>query len=242
MARKCAWAAIGLMTALFGSDASAFVSPGISSSARCPPGMLFTYGGSFVLFSTKVPVTVAPHCMDVLEVTNDAYAECVTAGKCNAVGMPCSTRATYGKAGKGNLPVTCEDWKQAMAFCAWRGMRLPTEEEWEWAARGGERATKYPWGDEPPKDQLCWSGVISRGEPCVVGTTKDDVNPWGIRDLSGNAWEWTASDYAVPSSDTKIGRGGYFENNDPELVSATNRPSVAASARWDGLGFRCVRP
>src|SRR5262245_46458155 len=109
MLRKGACVALGFAATLVGSHARAFVSPGVSV-ARCPPGMLFTNGGSYVLFSTKTNVTVAPHCMDVLEVTNDAYAACVKEGKCTSTGMPCSDRATYGHAGKGNFPVTCETW------------------------------------------------------------------------------------------------------------------------------------
>jgi sulfatase modifying factor 1 len=240
MLRRAACGALGVAVALLGgAPAHAFVSPGVS--AHCPPGMAFTPGGSFALFSNKVPVTVEPHCMDVLEVTNDAYAACARDEHCPDKDLSCTARATYGKPGKGRLPVTCVEWLEAKAFCAWRGMRLPTEGEWEWAARGGNRGSKYPWGDEPPNDQLCWSGVLARNEPCEVGTTKGDVNPWGIRDLAGNAWEWTGSDFE-PSGTQKVGRGGYFENDDVELVSANNRAQVYVRRRFDGLGFRCVRP
>ncbi len=145
---------------------------------RCPDGMAAVPGGTFMLIprgvlfgsdgrlkiaAVGVKATVVALCMDVTEVTVRAYRRCVDAGACTTPGTPggpaphgiLRRRCTYDVPGKSDHPVNCVDWDQAVAFCRWGGKRLPTEEEWEWAARGAGAQTAYPWGDDEPDRRLC---------------------------------------------------------------------------------------
>ena len=101
------------------------------------------------------------------------------------------------------LPINCVNWYEAFAFCAWDGGRLPTEAEWEYAARGGAREWKYPWGDEEPiEGQVTES---RRPDLKPVGSAPSGSGGFGQRDLLGSVWEWTldsaASDYPPTCGD-----------------------------------------
>src|SRR5262249_22284856 len=132
----------------------------------------------------------------------------------------------YGVPGRGDHPINCVDWLQADAFCKAYGKRLPTEEEWEWAARGGARGTTYPWGDEPPGKQVCWDGEGSelgkgsRQLTCAVGSHRAGDSPLGIHDLAGNVWEWTSS---IHTAEARVYRGGGWSAGDAPGVRASDR-------------------
>jgi formylglycine-generating enzyme required for sulfatase activity/predicted Ser/Thr protein kinase len=160
-------------------------------------------------------------------------------------------------------PVVQVTWDAARMFCAERGKRLPTEAEWELAARGRERRA-FPWGSTPPR---CEGAVIDRLDgrcrhlpagPADVGTAPDDVTPEGVRDLAGNVHEWVHDEFlapyyppcgacrdprvesaAPPAEDLRIRRGGTWSTFDGPARGA-------ARSRWkrsdvlDGLGFRCA--
>jgi formylglycine-generating enzyme required for sulfatase activity len=102
-------------------------------------------------------------------------------------------------------PVTDLTWHQATRYCLWFGCRLPTEEQWEFAARG-EEGRKYPWGPEPPDDSLAFFGG-KLAHPAPIGLLPDGATPAGVNGLAGNVYEWTASAY---DDTTKVGRGGAF--------------------------------
>jgi formylglycine-generating enzyme required for sulfatase activity len=217
-----------------------------AGTGGCPAGMMKVAGGSFKMGDRGDQVTVDGYCLDVTEVTVEAYASCTTGGKCSDSGLSCdSTYANWGKAGRGTHPINCVDWNQSDAYCKAQGKRLPTEEEWEWAARGGEKGTTYPWGNEAPGRQLCWDGEGSdlgkgnRQSTCPVGSYAAGDAPQGIHDLAGNVWEWTSTVYE--SGPGRVYRGGGWYNVDPSYLRAAFRLGSSPSYRNNNLGFRCAR-
>ena len=205
--------------------------PGAVASAG---GMVRLRGGTYVMGETNKTVTVQPFLLDVTEVTAGAYQACVKAGKCRAV--------DGGK--DANHPVVNVDWNEATAYCKSQGKRLPTEEEWEWAARGAEKGTTYPWGNEEPRNQLCWKGDgndrKARGfqATCAVGSYPRGDSPQGVKDLSGNVMEWTSTSYDASS---RVFRGGSWLYVNPRSVSAAYRSGGYPVDRNVSLGFRCAR-
>jgi formylglycine-generating enzyme required for sulfatase activity len=203
--------------------------------------MVLIPGGTFQLEKRGDTVSVAPFLIDETEVT--AGAACVKAWKCIAEGLS-GEYATYGVAGKENHPVNYVDWNRAAAYCAAVGKRLPTEEEWEWAARGTERGTMYPWGNDTPEKQLCWNGTgndrLLRAfeATCAVGSYPQGDSPEGIKDLAGNVWEWTSTAYDASS---RVFRGGGWFNALPSLIVASDRGGYTPDQRNNNLGFRCAK-
>ena len=209
------------------------------------------------LFTRAKPVHevgVAAFAMDVSVVTVAAYRGCVEAGKCSEPKRyDASDRwgrwCTWGQGGKESHPVNCVDWDQAVAYCAWVGKRLPTEEEWEYAARGTD-GRKYPWGNAEPSDQLCWKRYDSKAETgegtCPAGSFTGGDSPFGLRDMAGNVWQWTSSgyssDYGHPrSNNARVNRGGGWSNVEPRNVRSANRSWSAPSTRETDIGIRCAR-
>jgi formylglycine-generating enzyme required for sulfatase activity len=204
-------------------------------------------GGTFKMGERGDLVSVRPFSLDVTEVTADAYAACVRTGRCSAdhpgewtpegTNFAVDGRCNYGVAGKGNHPMNCVDWNQATAFCRWAGKRLPTEAEWEWAARGQNRGTTYPWGNDEPASQACWD----RAGTCPVGSYPEGDAPGGIHDLAGNVWEWTASNYGAGAfSSMRVLRGGGCLG-DATSLRASYRFGDTPLPRVYYLGFRCAR-
>jgi formylglycine-generating enzyme required for sulfatase activity len=202
------------------------------------PGMVRLHGGTFAMGGRTI--TVAPFALDVTEVTVAAYTGCVSTGKCSAQGLSCSGFANYGKADRATHPINCVDWVQASAYCASVGKRLPTEEEWEWAARGAERGTTYPWGNHAPREQLCWNGRGSDRQwyySCSVGAYPTGDSPHGVHDLSGNVSEWTS--YA--DGERRVYRGGGWANANPAVFAASYRFVVGRTHKDDDIGLRCAK-
>lgn len=205
-------------------------------------------GGTYAMGKTGRRVTVQPFLLDVTAVTVAAYEACARAGRCTAPqsGGDCN----WGRADRMKHPVNCVDWQQAMAYCAAVGKRLPTEEEREWAARGAERGTKYPWGDDEPRNQLCWDGGDVRRRAgglgtCEVGGFPKGDSPQGLKDLAGNVWEWTSteddSSVRVAGESMRVYFGGSWEYAGAAYFAASNRHIYFPTLRGGGLGFRCAR-
>ena len=173
------------------------------SSIEIPSGMLPVPGGTFVmgLDDRGIPdenpaheVTVRPFFLDTTEVTNAAYNKCVDAGACR--------RPAYLNTEKGGFeplsvfrtpdrPVTGISHEDAETYCKFAGKRLPTEPEWERAARG-EDGRLFPWGDRMPAPDLA---VYRSKVTAPVGSRPKGKGPYGHLDLAGNVWEWTADRY-----------------------------------------------
>jgi serine/threonine protein kinase len=212
----------------------------------CPPGMAAVSGGTFYMSSVGDHVKVAPFCLDVHEVTAGWYADCVKKGNCTTEGLTSEPFCNYGSKPKDKHPINCVDWDQSAAYCLAQSKRLPKMEEWEWAARGADKGTTYPWGDEAPSDQLCWSAGIKRSAigTCEVGSHPAGATPFGIQDLAGNVSEWTdgkASDESVRPL-----LGDHWSSEQSTFTKdVSGRTSVGAgvSARKQHratVGFRCA--
>ncbi len=219
---------------------AALVAAAPSSRAACPAGTKRIEGGRYTR-ADGTKVVVSAFCMDVTEVTAAAYAECVAGGACGSEGLECSSAATYEKPGRAHHPINCVTWFEADAFCRDLNKRLPTEDEWEWAARGQRRGAPFPWGDAPPADRVCWDGTgnaLGRGErkgTCPVRThPRGEVS--GIADLAGNVREWTATEVGQ----ARIVRGGSWGDTEPSFLEAAFRGMNAPDERLELTGFRCV--
>lgn len=218
-----------------------------------PPGMVYVTGGDFMIGrdngvdEAERPahqVNVKPFYMDVYEVTNDDYAKFVNATH----HRPPSTwnNGSYQRS-DARKPVTGVTWDDANAYAKWAKKRLPTEEEWEFAARGTD-GRLYQWGNGWQQESANASDA-ARGL-ADVGSFKG-ASPFGTFDMIGNAWEWTASDFrAYPGGrlpanlaggNLKVIRGGSYEST-KEYATTTYRTGwPARGARtYAQTGFRCV--
>ncbi|MDC0746150.1 formylglycine-generating enzyme family protein [Polyangium mundeleinium] len=201
-------------------------------------------GGTFQMGDRYDTVTVAPFFLDDIEVTVGAYGACVDAGQCTTpnTGKYCN----WGEADRQNHPINCVDWFQAEAYCKSQQKRLPTEEEWEWAARGGSRANTYPWGEDTPLKQLCWNGPgndkgeMKRASTCPVGSYPRGNTPQKIKDLGGNVWEWTSSKYR-PEEEHLVIRGTSWLDDLASAVRVAFRVKNMPKDRYSNIGFRCAR-
>jgi Sulfatase-modifying factor enzyme 1/Protein of unknown function (DUF4019) len=240
----------GLLAATTSPPSESVAPPSSSSSAptRCPAGMAGLAGGTL---RVGYEVAVRPFCMDVTEVTVAKYAACVGALRCTPASdttywkdISDADRAKWSPACNGarrdrkSHPANCVDWNQADAYCRAQGERLPTEAEWEWAARAGDRGWTHPWGSAPPATQLCWSGVEKRDGTCAVGSFPAGDTPEGIHDLAGNVWEWTST--SVSETD-RVQKGAGYNEAHPQLVQPSQRTAGESDGRTPNLGFRCVK-
>jgi formylglycine-generating enzyme required for sulfatase activity len=206
--------------------------------AVCPSGMVRIGGGSYELGESKRNVSVRSICVDETEVTVEAYARCATCSKDVATERTATTNLSswcnWDKPDRQKHPINCVDWNAAATYCSVQGKRLPTEEEWEWAARGGVVARIYPWGaDEPHERHAC---ALRRSSSCPVGSYSLGRSHHGLHDLAGNVAEWTST----PWGDAYVFRGGDFFDQ-PLRLKVTARYASPPTERHYGVGFRCVK-
>jgi formylglycine-generating enzyme required for sulfatase activity len=206
------------------------------------PAGSFTMGSKDGQKDERPPrrIRVAAFEMDVMEVTLGAYMLCIKKGSCTYPDE--DSFCNWGKKGHTVHPMNCLDWDQATAYCASVGKRLPTEEEWEYAARGKDGRT-YAWGNGPQPKDLCFNR--RKKGTCPAESVPVD-SPFGLRGMAGNVWEWTSSayseDYSKKRSDSrKVYRGASFYEQDLDDLRATLRNMRPANTRFDYLGFRCAR-
>lgn len=206
----------------------------------CPAGMALVKGGSYKMAFLKTEATVGDVCLDVTEATTTEYDSCVTAGKCNVSFVDaCTETTTYKKPGKEDHPMVCIDFNQAEAYCKFQGKRLPTEEEWEWAARGGAEGRLYSWGNDKPTDQACWSGKGARTGTCPVKAHPGSATPDGLLGMSGNVFEWTVSKNDAKGKD-RVGRGGSWRDGLANLLLVGRPGRFEVTYRCGFLGVRCA--
>lgn len=236
------------------------------------PGATFLMGDDQNPTRPRHEETVAPFELGRTEVTTGAYRRCVAAGACTAAstmtpnddfGRVCtqqlSNECNFSRTDRDGHPINCVTLQQAAAFCGWRGQRLPSEPEWELAARGPERRP-YPWGSSswaPERANLCdkdcsklscpFTRVSSKIDDGYLTTAPVESHPWGatpagILDMAGNVMEWTTTvDHGSVLTPTpmpqNICRGNAWST---ELLFGF-RAQFDAAVASPSLGFRCAR-
>lgn len=225
----------------------------VGTPSSCPPEMTLTSGGCVMppsririeggrlrggagdweaegrveLRDTGIPAFE----MDRIEAIESEWESCVRASACPAVSL----------SGEPGRPVTSVTFEEASAYCAFRGGRLPTEDEWTWAA-GGPRARRYPWGDT---GAVCRRGAWGLEDgPCAFGSHgpelagifKDGASPEGVLDLAGNVAEWVTSQR---HEEGRV-RGGSWATSLATDLRAWKERAVSRDARDPQIGVRCV--
>lgn len=218
-----------------------------------PPGMVYIAGGDFMMGSNAGDeyerpahrVTVAPFFLDVTEVTCEDYLKFLTA---TARRDPRGWTTQSCRHGSGRQPVTGVDWNDARAYADWANKRLPTEQEWEFAARGVLSAA-YPWGNEW-RSNAANAGDSSAQRLMDVGSYPNGKTSTGVMDLIGNAWEWTSSDVVVyPGGslsspipeDVKVVRGGSWQAGKQATSTYRGYLHITNAKDYSATGFRCVK-
>ena len=218
-------------------------------------------------------VTLAGFYVDKTEVTVSEYGACVTDGACTEPDEPLTDHYNYlligsfycnwNVTGREDFPVNCVDWDQADAYCEWAGKRLPTEAEWEKAARGTDGRV-YPWGNSPAScdNVVKYNADADKGgcgtdaswAVCSMSPIGD--SPWGLCDMAGNVWEWVADWYAIsqyaggetvdpvgPETGTvRVRRGGSFYRSGFDHDNRASFRFYAEPSYPTGMiGFRCAK-
>jgi len=233
--------------------------------------MVYVPAGNFLMGSTDLDplaqsnekpqhsVFLYTYWIDKTDVTNAMYALCVKTGTCQASSQSISYthNSYYGNPQYDNYPVIYVDWTDANAYCSWAGARLPTEAEWEKAARGTV-GRNYPWGNAAPTCLLAnlkpryKSACV--GDTSAVGSNPSGASPYGALDMAGNVWQWVNDWYSEtyygksPQSNPqgpvngtyRVLRGGAWSFMESQVSSAA-RLWLDPTYSFNYFGFRCAR-
>ena len=190
--------------------------------------------------------------IDKYEIINALYKACADSGVCQPLRSDSVTRPNYyGNPQFDNYPVIFVDWNMAMAYCEWRGARLPTEAEWEKAARGTDGRI-FPWGEGIDKTFANYNDYV--GDTTAVGSYEIGQSQYGVYDMAGNVWEWVADWYSETyyqnspltdplgpdSGEYHVVRGGSW-NYVVDVIRSAHRSKGDGTIAQGGLGFRCAK-
>jgi formylglycine-generating enzyme required for sulfatase activity len=233
-------------------------------SAKDGMTLLYVPAGEFTMgldndrYETDNPahkITLSAYWIDRTEVTNDMYEKCVEANVC----VPPYSEASggiklyYGNSMFANFPVIHIAWLSASEYCEWVGRRLPTEAQWEKAARGATDERIYPWGDtEPFRDLANFGRQVNN--MTAVNEQSEGRSPYGALNMAGNVWEWVSDfydpDYYSKSlsrdptgpviGDKRVMRGGSWKDY-PSTIRVVHRYADYPLSANSSLGFRCAR-
>jgi len=226
--------------------------PAADAAMIAIPAGEFTMGSDHEVERPPHAVSVGAFEIDKLEVTNQEFERFVReTGHVTEAEKASETSWRYYASGKPTHPVVRVTWNDAIAFCQWAGKRLPTEAEWEKAARGAD-ARSYPWGNQWDAARANAREAGNRGTT-AVGSFPAGASPYGVLDMAGNVSEWTSDWFqpypGYPGGDGEaqyfgekyrvIRGGGWF--SDQDLVRTTERSASSVTLANDDVGFRCVR-
>ena len=234
------------------------------SAPEAPPtDMVLVAAGSFLRGSPpgvgledehpQRTIELGAFYIDRTEVRQSDFARCVTAGACPAPHCKDDRPTDWDPTKRAEHPVVCIDWASAQAYCQWAHKRLPTEAEWEKAARGSD-GRLYPWGNEAPTCERANYQECGRKDTLPAGSLPKGASPFGALDMAGNVWEWVAdwhlSSYYVASpaknpegpfsGEARVVRGGAFKYGATELSSA-GRTYDEPTIHYEHVGVRCAK-
>jgi formylglycine-generating enzyme required for sulfatase activity len=224
-----------------------------------PVGMVFIAGGSFWMgnnagvYNEKPMrrVKLSAYWIDRYEVSVGDYLQCVKAEHCKPAGKKHGCNGHH--ADRLNHPINCVNWFDARRYCAWKGKRLPTEAQWEKAARG-KTPQLYPWGHDSPSCNLANYRSCQIGGTTPVGSKAKGRSPYGLYDMAGNVWEWlrdrfdpqfyqkgpVQDPFSKSGAQTRVIRGGSWDDP-PDRIHSTFRADFWPYNRANTVGFRCVK-
>lgn len=266
MRSRLVWAlSCGLLLAPSACAGTLAAERSLRSAEKVGAGGMVTIRGGRLLDLDGERVRIAEFALDVTEVTVAEFRRCLAAGACTLAAGRSTRGCNLQRLDVEQHPINCVSVEEAEAFCRWRGARLPTIDEWLWAAQGRGQARRYVWGDYPRRRALL--GATASFEPFVCGGYPIDELPRtatctvgrydrsrdGVGDLGGNVSEWVRSasgdgyavgrSYAYPYVETSRGRG--WRRHEEPLDAIRRTLAIERSRRWRTpdaqVGFRCAR-